>query len=185
MTNALLASPTRTDCLFAPQAPSSRAISLAARQSLVEGLAHLQAGDAATAVTVLSRALDHAPEFTEAHVFLGIAQALTSNIYPALDHLERATEIEPDSFAAHFALAQLNFKLRVPEKGFAEAEAALRCPMTLEQRRMLTQLLKDERERERNGIARPRFDRPFGRLALALGGAGMIAAVLGVLARLI
>jgi Na+/H+ antiporter NhaD/arsenite permease-like protein len=111
-------------------------------------------GDSGAALAALSRSTEIAPGFGEAHVFLGLANALTSNIYPAIDHLELATRLQPDSFAAHYTLAQLNFKLRIPQKGYSAAEQALRCVTTLEQRKMLTQLLREERARERNGIAR-------------------------------
>ena len=129
------------------------ALSPQARAHFQEGLEHFQAADPAAAVAAFSRSILHAPEFGEAHIFLGLAHALTCNIYPAFDHLERAAELQPDSFAAHFTLAQLNFKLRIPKKGYDAARDALRCARTLEQRTMLTQLLKEERARERNGIA--------------------------------
>src|SRR5204863_9998678 len=104
------------------------------------------------AVTMLTRAIEHAPDFSAGHAFLGLAHALTNSVYPALDHLGWATKLEPDNFAAHFLLAQLNFKLRIPQKGYAEAERALRGVRNIEQRKMLTQLLSAERARERNGI---------------------------------
>ena len=50
----------------------------------------MQSGDAEAAVAVLSLAVEHAPAFPDGHVFLGIANALTHEIYPALDHLEEA-----------------------------------------------------------------------------------------------
>lgn len=126
-----------------------------------EGLQHFQAGDPGAALDAFSRSVLQAPEFGEAHIFLGLANALTSNIYPAFDHLEKAVELQPDSFAAHFTLAQLCFKLRIPQKGYDAARDALRCARTVEQRTMLTQLLKEERARERNGIARPSFSKPW------------------------
>jgi tetratricopeptide (TPR) repeat protein len=126
-----------------------------------EGLEHFQAGDAEGALHAFSRSVLQAPEFGEAHIFLGLANALTHNIYPAFDHLEKAAELQPDNFAAHFTLAQLCFKLRIPQKGYDAAREALRCVRTLEQRAMLTQLLKEERARERNGIARPSFNKPW------------------------
>jgi tetratricopeptide (TPR) repeat protein len=142
-----------------------------------EGLEHFQAGDPGAALSAFSRSVQHAPGFGEAHIFLGLANALTSNIYPAFDHLERAVELQPDSFAAHFTLAQLNFKLRIPQKGYAAAREALRCATTLEQRTMLTQLIKEERARERNGIARPWFNKPFSTPALWMAGSGLAAAL--------
>jgi hypothetical protein len=56
----------------------------------------------------------------------------------------------------------------------------LRCVTTLEQRKMLTQLLKEERARERNGIARPWFNKPYSRAGLFVAGSGL-AAVIGAL----
>jgi tetratricopeptide (TPR) repeat protein len=132
-----------------------------AMASFQEGLQCFQAGDPGGALTAFSRTVLQAPGFGEAHIFLGLANALTSNIYPAFDHLEKAVELQPDNFAAHFTLAQLCFKLRIPQKGYDAAREALRCVRTLEQRSMLTQLLKEERARERNGIARPWFNKPW------------------------
>jgi len=126
-----------------------------------EGLEHFQAGNPGAALEAFSRSVLQAPDCAEVRIFLGLANALTFNIYPALDQLEKATELQPGSFAAHFTLAQLNFKLRIPEKGYGAAREALRCARTLEQRAMLTQLLKEERARERNGIARPSFSKPW------------------------
>lgn len=143
-----------------------------------EGLEHFQAGDPGAALSAFSRSVLRAPEFGEAHVFLGLANALTSNIYPAFDHLEKATQLQPDSFAAHFTLAQLNFKLRIPQKGYEAAREALRCASTREQRAMLTELLKEERARERNGIVRPWFNKRFSGPALVMAGSGFAMAVL-------
>jgi hypothetical protein len=84
-------------------------------------------------------------DFTDAHVFLGVALSLTSDIYPALDHLEAATKLDADSFGAHFTLAKLNFKLRIVQKGNEAATDALRCVPDTEQRKMLTQLMMEER----------------------------------------
>lgn len=146
-----------------------------------EGVEQLQMGDPGAALFALSRSTEIAPGFGEAHVFLGLANALTSNIYPAIDHLELATRLQPDSFAAHYTLAQLNFKLRIPQKGYSAAEQALRCVTTLEQRKMLSQLLREERARERNGITRPWFNTPFSKPGLFLFGGGLAAAIVAVL----
>jgi tetratricopeptide (TPR) repeat protein len=151
-----------------------------AMHSLREGLECLQAGEAAAAVAALSRSLEHSPDFAPGHIFLGIAHALTNNIYPAIDHLELAARLEQDNFAAHFTLAQLNFKLRIPQKGYEAAERARRCIGTLEQRKMLTNLLKEERARERNGIARPCFDKPFRLPALVIAGGGLLAVIIAI-----
>ena len=146
-----------------------------------QGLEYLQVADAAAAVAAFSQCVARAPEFGEAHIFLALAHALTSNIYPAFDHLDLATQLLPDSFAAHFTLAQLNFKLRIPQKGYDAAREALRCATTLEQRALLTQLLKEERARERNGIARPWFHKPFRTPALVVAGSGLATALVALI----
>lgn len=158
-----------------------RALSVQARQHFQEGILRLQSGEAAEAVAALSRSIEHAPEFTDAHVFLGIAQALTYNIYPAITHLETAARLDQDSFAAHFTMAQLSFKLRTPQKGYVAAKRALACASTIEQRKMLTQLLREERQREHNGIARPSFNKPFSLPVLLLFGSALAAIILAVI----
>jgi tetratricopeptide (TPR) repeat protein len=163
------------------QASHSPAIPAQAMQSFRQGLGCLQAGEAATAVAALSRSLESAPDFAPGHMFLGIAYALTSSVYPAIHHMEKAAELDQNSFAAQFTLAQLNFKLRIPQKGYEAAERARRCIGTLEHRKMLTNLLKEERSRERNGMARPCFNKPFSRPALFLAGSGLLAAIIAIL----
>ena len=157
------------------------AVSVKARHYFRQGMAHLHCGDASEAVTALTRSVEHAPTFPDAHMLLGIAHALTSNIYPAIDHLEEAAKLDPDSFAAHYTLAQLNFKLRTPKPGYEAARRALKCVQTLEQRKMLAQLLKEERERERNGIARPSFTKPFSTRMLVFAGSALAAAIIYVM----
>lgn len=159
------------------QCPSELAFPPEAIECFREGVERLQTGDSGGALTALSRTTELAPDFGEAHVFLGLANALSNRIYPAIDHLELAAQLQPDSFAAHYTLAQLNFKLRIPQKGYAAAEHALRCIRTLEQRKMLNQLLREERARERNGIARPWFNKAYSKPGLLLAGSGLAAAI--------
>lgn len=163
------------------QLSAAGTLSLEAKRCFQDGMASLQAAEPAEAVALFSRVVELAPNFPEARVCLGLAYALNYNIYPAMDHLEIAGELNPASFAAHFALAQLNFKLRTPQKGYVAAERARKCISTLEQRRMLTELLKEERVRERNGIARPWFNTPFSKTALYLTGGGLAAATAALL----
>jgi len=165
---------------LACQAPGGLQFPPEAIECLRQGVARLQAGDPQAAMAPLAKSIQYAPDFSDAHVFLGLANALTSNIYPAIDHLERATQLEPKSFAAQYALAQLNFKLRIPQKGYEAAGRALSCVRTIEQRKMLTDLLKEERARERNGIARPSFNKPFSLTVLALAGSGLLVALVAI-----
>ena len=181
MTNAFPTEGELTGHSLTWQCPAALDLPREAVECFQRGVELLQLGDSGGALVVLSRSTELAPAFSEAHVFLGLANALTNNIYPAIDNLELAARIQPDGFAAHYTLAQLNFKLRIPQKGYAAAKQALRCVATLEQRKMLTQLLKEERARERNGIARPWFNTPFSKPGLFLTGGGLAAAIVALL----
>jgi len=161
--------------------PALQQLSPEAMSHFQEGLASLQVAEAEKAVEQLSRVVELAPQFPEARICLGLAFALSYNIYPALDHLQVAGELDPESFAAHFTLAQLYFKLRIPQKGYTAAQHALKCVTTLEQRKMLAQLLREERARERNGIARPWFNKPFSRPLAYFLGSGAAALVMALL----
>jgi tetratricopeptide (TPR) repeat protein len=163
------------------QLPDHLALSTEVVSYFQQGLAKLQVAEPAEALELLTRAVELAPHFPEARICLGLAYALTYNIYPAIDQLETAGQLNPESFAAHFSLAQLNFKLRIPQKGYEAAKHALKCVSTLEQRRMLTELLKEERARERNGIARPAYNTPYSKIRLFLAGGGLAAAIVALL----
>ena len=163
------------------QLPAHMALSTEAKSTFQQGMAKLQMAEPAEAVELLSRTVELAPYFPEARICLGLAYALTYNIYPAIDHLEVAGEIDPDNFAAHYTLAKLNFKLRVPQKGYEASQRALRCITNIEQRRMLTELLKEERAREKNGISRPWFNRKFSKLEVFFLGGGAAAAIIMML----
>jgi hypothetical protein len=172
------------DIPLALQSNRPHGLSLQARHSFQEGIVSLQSGRAAAAVAALSRSVELAPDFTDARVFLGVAYSLASEIYPAMDELEIAARLDNDSFAAHFTLAKLCFKLRIPQKGNEAATEALRCVRTIEQRKMLTQLLMEERARTRNGISRPWFNKPFSVLALVVAGAALLTAIVSVIAHM-
>jgi tetratricopeptide (TPR) repeat protein len=165
---------------FALQFPALAELPTEARSSFQEGLVKLQEAEPEQAVSLLLRTVELAPSFPEARICLGLAYALTHNIYPAIDNLELAGELDPENFAAHFTLAKLNFKLRIPQKGYEAAQRALKCITNIEQRKMLTELLKEERARERNGIARPWFNKPFGKPVLILLGGGLAVALVAL-----
>jgi hypothetical protein len=103
---------------------------------------------------------------------------MDSRVYPALDSFEKAAEADPSNFYAHFKLAQFHFKLRVPRKGYEEAKRALRYAATPNEKRLVAQILKEEREREAKGVARPTWNKPFSRGWVQAGIALVVAACL-------
>lgn len=149
-----------------------------------EGSEWLNCGEPAQAARCFELALERSPDFADGHVGLGIAYAIQAKIYPALDHLQTAVRLEPSNFYAHFKLSQLYFKLRVPQKGYEAASRALASAGSLEERRLVAQLLHEERQREKNGLQRPWWFKPFPRLAILLGGSAALALTVVLLAHL-
>ena len=156
-------------------------ICIAALADFHAGLALMEAGQPREAVASLMRCIEQAPAFAEAHLCLGVAHAVTCSVYPAIDHLQLATELAPGDFAAHYTLAKYYFTLRIPLKGYECAERALACVVTREHRLALSQLLQKERERERNGMARPLFNRNFGKGIAFATATGIVASLCALL----
>lgn len=143
-----------------------------------EGLELMNHGEAAAAASCFEQIVQVLPEYADAHVGLGIAYAVTGKIYPALDHLEEAANLEPGNFFAHLKLGQLQFKLHVPKKGYEEMQKALDCATSIEERKLVGQLIHEQKQREEKGLARPTWDRPFSRKTLLLVAASVVVPIL-------
>jgi tetratricopeptide (TPR) repeat protein len=152
--------------------------------SFQEGLELLNHGEAAEAAPCFEWALERAPQFADGHVALGIAYAVQAKVYPALDHLELATKLEPENFYAHFKLGQLFFKLRVPQRGYEAMSRALDCASNLAERRLVAQLLREEKQREKTAYRRPWWNKPFSQVALVAGTSLMLALIAVLFAHL-
>ncbi|MBZ5513427.1 MAG: hypothetical protein LAN62_01010 [Acidobacteriia bacterium] len=153
-------------------------LSAEALNSFHEGMELLGLGRPGEAIGRLESAVARAPEYADGFVGLGMAYAMDSRVYPALDSFEKAAELDPANFFAHFKLAQFCFKLRIPKKGYEEAELALRCATSLEERRLVAQILKEERQREAGGVKRPTWNKPFSRIWTRVGFGLLLAACL-------
>jgi Flp pilus assembly protein TadD len=126
-----------------------------------QGLERINLGDASGAAACFEQIVERNPDYADAHVGLGIAYAIHGRVYPALDHLQEATSLEPHNFFAHFKLGQLYFKLHVTKKGYEEMRKALDCATSNEERKLVGQLIHQERQYEKKRLNRPTFDRPF------------------------
>jgi tetratricopeptide (TPR) repeat protein len=162
----------------------SESLPAEAGASFRQGLEWMSLGEAVEAARCFEQALERAPDFADGHVGLGMALAVSAQIYPALDHLETATRLEPGNFYAHFKLGQLYFKLRVPQKGYEQMRRALDCASSLGERRLVAQLLREEKQREKSAYQRPWWNKPFPRLVLVFGASGIMTLVIVLLAYL-
>jgi tetratricopeptide (TPR) repeat protein len=149
-----------------------------------QGLELLNQGEPGEAARCFEQVLASAPQFADAHVGLGIAYAVESKVYPALDHLEMAARLEPENFYAHFKLGQLYFKLRIPQKGYEAMTRALDCSGSLAERRLVAQLLREEKQREKSAYRRPWWNKPFSQVALLVGASLMVVLIAALFAHL-
>ena len=143
-----------------------------------EGLELMNHGEPSAAAQCFEQIVEAAPDYADAHVALGIADAVCGRVYPALDHLEEATNLEPENFFAHFKLGQLYFKLHIPQKGYESMQKALDSATSIEERKLVGQLIHEQKQREEKGLARPTWNRPFSRKSLLLVGASVILPLL-------
>ena len=160
---------------LAPRGPGN--LSPEASDCFRQGIEALGLGEAAEARSWFEKVVSTNPDFADGHIGLGVAHSLEHQVYPALEHLEKATELAPGSFHAHFKLGQFYFLLRIPQKGYQEMERALPLASSLAERRLVAQLLRDERQREKNNAPRPLWNKPFSPRTMALG-LGLATAIL-------
>lgn len=158
--------------------PRKSTLPLELSRTFSEGLELMNHGEAAAAASCFEQIVQAFPEFADAHVGLGIAYAVTGKIYPALDHLEEATKLESANFFAHFKLGQLQFKLHVPRRGYEEMQKALDCATSIGERKLVGQLIHEQKKREQKGLARPTWDRPFSGRTLLLVAASVAVPIL-------
>jgi tetratricopeptide (TPR) repeat protein len=158
--------------------PRSTILPMEVSRKFSEGLGLMNHGEPAAAAACFEQIVQMIPDYADAHVGLGIAYAITGNIYSALDHLEEATNLEPDNFFAHFKLGQLQFKLHIPKRGYEEMQKALDCATSIEERKLVGHLIHEQKQREQKGLARPTWDRPFSRKTLVLVAASVVIPIL-------
>jgi Flp pilus assembly protein TadD len=150
----------------------------AAPTTFAEGLELINRGDASAAAACFEQIVAVIPDYADAHIGLGIAYAVKGRIYPALDHLEEAARLEPHNFFAHFKLGQLYFKLHVPQKGYDEMRKALDCATSAGERKLVGQLIHEEKQHEKKSLARPTWNRSFSRRTMWLLGASVVVPIL-------
>jgi tetratricopeptide (TPR) repeat protein len=156
----------------------SSALPMEVSKRFSEGLELMNHGEPAAAATCFEQIVEMRPDFADAHVGLGIAHAVIGKIYPAMDHLEEAASLEPNNFFAHFKLGQLMFKLHVPAKGYEAMQKALDCATSIEERKLVGQLIHEQKQREEKGLARPTWNRPFSGKTMLLVAASVVVPIL-------
>ncbi|SRR5712691_7724134 len=123
----------------------------------VKGREALERGQISEAVESLRHALEADAPSIKAHLYLGIALAMDAQVYEAIDIFEAALALSPNDFMVNLKLAELYFRLWVPEKGHKHLRAAMEASTTAQERQLLRTLMSQEADREKRRISRPTF----------------------------
>jgi len=109
------------------------------------------------AIESFRHAVEADPDLIDAYLSLGIALAMDAQVYEAIDIFEAALARSPHEFLVHFKLAELYFRLWVPEKGHQHLRAAMKASATPQERQLVRTLMSQEADREKRRISRPTF----------------------------
>ncbi len=127
---------------------------------LARGKEALDRGQLSGAIESLRRATEADCRSTEAYLYLGIALAVNAQVYEAIDAFEAALALSPTDFMVNLKLADLYFRLSVPEKGHKHLRTAMETSSTPQERELVRGLKSQEAEREKRRIDRPSFGKP-------------------------
>ncbi len=127
------------------------------RKWLIKGQEALQQGRLAEAIDSLKHAIEADSHSVEAYLYLGIALVMDAQVYEAIDVFEAALALSPNDFMVNFKLAELYFRLCVPEKGRRYLKTAMEASSNAEERQLLRTLISQEADREQRRIYRPTF----------------------------
>lgn len=129
------------------------------RTWLVKGKEALERGHISEAIESLKHAVEGNSHSIEARLSLGIALAMDAQVYEAIDTFEAALALSPKDFMVNLKLAELYFKLSVPEKGHNYLKTAMEASSTVQERQWVRVLMSEEANREKRRIHRPTFAR--------------------------
>lgn len=124
---------------------------------LAKGQAALARGQISEAIESLRHAIEADSGLIDAYLYLGIALAMDAQVYEAIDIFEAALALSPNDFMINFKLAELYFRLWVPEKGRKHLHTAMEASSTPQERQLLRTLMSQEADREKRRIYRPTF----------------------------
>ena len=101
----------------APNPSPARSYFLAAQKALA-------AGDSATAVEKLQRAVQADPKFAEAYLLLGLTEFQRGETEKSIQHYQQALKFEPQSYSGHYNLALAYLRERKLDDGRVQLEQA-------------------------------------------------------------
>jgi len=126
---------------------------------LDQGWEALERGDLSDAIESLRHALEVDPRSISAHLYLGTALAMDAQVYEAIDVFEAGLALSSRDFMLNFKVAELYFRLCVPDKGHVYLRVAQGISSTSQERQLVRTLRFEETDRAKRRIHRPSFTR--------------------------
>ena len=129
-----------------------------ARAYAGRGMTHFQLKDWSSAVHDYQKAKELHPEDLENWIGLGMSLAMENKIYEAIEVFETLLAAHPDFARGHVQLGQLYYRLGVISKGHAQMDLALASRPSLEERRLIEELQKEQKALDKKRLYRPDFE---------------------------
>ncbi len=128
----------------------------------------------------LEQACAENPESADLRTCLAMVHAVNYDAYKSLDALQDALNINPNHFFAQLKLAELWYRLRALPKAEEEGIKALNLASNASEYQMARAQLQEIRKLINNSFARPTWDTPMLRPALAVAAALVVAGGIGL-----
>ncbi len=129
-----------------------------ARAYYGRGMARFQLKEWPLAVSDFKKAQEFDPENLENWVALATSLAADDKIYEAVEVFEALLANHPQYTRGHIQLAQLYYRLGVITKGHRQLDAALASRPSLDERRLIEQLKKEQLTLDKKRYYRPDFE---------------------------
>ena len=111
------------------------------------------------AASDFSQARELDPANLESWIGLGMSLAMQNRVYDAIGVLEDLLKLHPDFVRGHMQMGMLQYKLCATNKGRAHMEKALASRPSLQERRQIEQILKEQKAMDDKRLYRPDFEK--------------------------
>ena len=122
------------------------------------GMAHFQLKEWSSAARDYQKAKELQPEDLENWIGLGMSLAMENKVYEAIEVFETLLAAHPDFVRGHAQLGQLYYRLGIISKGHAQMDLALASRPSLEERRLIEELQKEQKTLDKRRFYRPDFE---------------------------
>ena len=122
------------------------------------GMAHFQLKKWSLAVDDFKKAKELNSDDLESWSGLALSLAITNKIYEAIEVFEELLKNHPEYVRGYIQLGQLYYRLGVISKGHTQMDLALAARPSLEDRRLIEQMKKEQTELDKKRYYRPDFE---------------------------